>query len=52
MQEGLKHRTIQVYVSFVNHFQISGNYLDTFGGALMPNLEYVLCGVKKKKKKT
>ena len=46
-QQGLKHRTIKVYLSAVRHLQIAGNYPDPFGGSPMPKLEYVLRGVKK-----
>ena len=46
-QQGLKHRTIKVYLSAVRHLQIAGNYPDPFGDSPMPKLEYVLRGVKK-----
>jgi len=46
-QQGLKYRTIKVYLSAVRHLQIAGNYPDPFGGSPMPKLEYVLRGVKK-----
>ena len=46
-QQGLKHRSIKVYLSAICHLQIEGNYLDPFGGAAMPKLEYVLRGVRK-----
>jgi len=46
-QQGLKYRTIKVYLSAVRHLQIAGNYPDPFGGSPMPKLEYVFRGVKK-----
>ena len=46
-QQGLKHRSIKVYLSAVRHLQIEGSYPDPFGGAAMPKLEYVLRGVRK-----
>ena len=46
-QQGLKHRSIKVYLSAVRHLQIEGSYPDSFGGAAKPKLEYVLRGGEK-----
>ena len=45
--EGLRHRSIKVYLSAVRHLQISANMPDPFGGQPMSRLEYVLRGIKK-----
>ena len=43
--QGLKYRTIKVYLSSVRHMQIEANMPDPFGsGSAMPKLEYVLKG--------
>ncbi len=46
--QGLKHRTIKVYLSAVRHLQISAAQPDPFNGKSMPQLEYVLRGIKKR----
>ncbi len=46
--QGLKHRTIKVYLSAVRHLQISAAQPDPFSGKSMPQLEYVLRGIKKR----
>ena len=46
-QQGLKYRSIKVYLSAICHLQIEGNYPDPFGGVAMPKLEYVLRGMRK-----
>lgn len=45
--QGLKYKTIKVYLSAVRHLQIEANYPDTFGGKHSPKLKYVLRGIKK-----
>ena len=47
--EGLKYRTIKVYLSAVRHLQIAERGNDPFGGAPMACLEYVIRGVKRKR---
>lgn len=46
--QGLKHRSIKVYLSAVRHLQISAAHPDPFTGKSMPQLEYVLKGIKKR----
>jgi len=45
--QGLKYRTIKVYLSSVRHMQIEANMPDPFNATAMPKLEYVLKGVKR-----
>lgn len=44
--QGLKHRSIKVYLSATRHMQIAEGLPDPFQSA-MPRLEYVLKGVKR-----
>ena len=44
--EGLKYRTIKVYLSAVRHLHIANNFPDNFGSKYYPKLEYILRGVK------
>ena len=46
--QGLKYRTVKVYLSAIRHLQISAAQPDPFGGAPMARLEYVLRGIKKR----
>ena len=47
---GLKHWTIQVYLSTVQHMQIAVQQQDPFGSGVTPmlRLEYELRGIKRK----
>ena len=45
--EGLKFRTIKVYLSAIRHMQIEAAMPDPFKGTPMARLEYVTRGVKK-----
>ena len=45
--QGLKYRTVKVYLSAIRHLQISAAQPDPFGGKPMSRLEYVLRGIKK-----
>jgi len=46
-KQGLKHQTIECYLSAIRHLQISNGLKDPFLGELMPKLDYVLRGIKK-----
>ena len=46
-KEGLKFRTIKVYLSAVRHMQIEAAMPDPFKGSPMARLEYVTRGIKK-----
>ena len=46
--QGLKYRTVKVYLSAIRHLQISAAQPDPFGGTPMARLEYVLRGIKKR----
>ena len=45
--QGLKYRTVKVYLSAIRHLQILAAQPDSFGGKPMSRLEYVLRGIKK-----
>ncbi len=45
--EGLKHRTLKVYLSAVRHLHIERGLQDPFQGKPSPRLQYVLRGIKK-----
>ena len=45
--QGLKHRTIKVYLSGIRYFQIKRGQADVFRDAQTARLEYVLRGVKR-----
>ena len=51
-KEGLKFRTIKVYLSAVRHMQIEAAMPNPFKGAPMARLEYVTRGIKKHETET
>ena len=51
-KEGLKFRTIKVYLSAVRHMQIEAAMPDPFKGVPMARLEYVTRGIKKHETET
>ena len=50
--EGLKYRTIKVYLSAVRHLQIEDALPDPFAGKPMARLEYITRGIKKQEAET